>query len=171
MPDRTSCAPALVRRVAYAVLFQWELYAMNRFDTRGFTLIELAITVLVLGLLFTFSIPAYHSISASYQLHGATENIAAQLRMAREKAISTGADQPMHFTANYLGTSDYHIHYASGMGAMWRLPNGISYYAVTVTPTMHPDGHSSGSGIVVLQDTRGKKDTVSVMTSGLVLVR
>jgi prepilin-type N-terminal cleavage/methylation domain-containing protein len=143
---------------------------MNRFDTRGFTLIELAITVLVLGLVFTFSIPAYHSISASYQLHGATENIAAQLRLAREKAISTGADQPMHFTPSFLG-SDYHIHYASGVGAMWKLPNGISYYAVTVNPTMHPDGRSSGSGIVVLQDTRGKKDTVSVMTSGLVLVK
>lgn len=148
---------------------------MNRPSTRGFTLVELAVTILVLGLLFAFSIPAYQNVSASYQLKGATENVAAQLRLAREKAIATGMDQPMHFTYNYLD-SDYHIHYASGfVPAKWKLPRGITYYSVTFTPistpTMLRDGRTNASGNIILRDTRGNRDTVSVQMSGLILTK
>jgi prepilin-type N-terminal cleavage/methylation domain-containing protein len=144
---------------------------MNRRDTLGFTLVEMAVAILVLGLLFAFSIPAYQGVSASYQLRGATENIAAQLRMAREKAIAIGVDQPMHFTYNYMD-SDYHIHYASGVvPAKWKLPKGITYYSVTVNPTMQRDGRMNASGNVILQDTRGNRDTVSVQMSGLILTK
>lgn len=138
--------------------------------SHGFTLVELAVTILVLGLLFAFSVPAYQNISASYQLKGATENIAAQLRLAREKAIATGVDQPMHFTPNYLD-SDYHIHIGSFLPAKWKLPKGITYYSIGVNPTMKKDGRSLGSGMVILQDSRGNRDTVSVQLSGLVLTR
>jgi prepilin-type N-terminal cleavage/methylation domain-containing protein len=138
---------------------------------RGFTLVEMAVTILVLGLLLGFSIPAFNSISASYQLKGATENIAAQLRLAREKAIATGMDQPMHFTPNYLD-SDYHIHYSTGhIPAKWKLPKGITFYSVSVHPTMRRDGRADYSGMVVLQDRRGNRDTVSVQVSGLVLTK
>jgi len=144
---------------------------MNPPSTRGFTLVELAVTILVLGLMFAFSIPAYRGVSASYQLKGATENIAAQLRMAREKAIATGMDQPMHFTYNWMN-SDYHIHYPSGfVPAKWKLPQGITYYSVTVNPTMRRDGRSNASGNIILRDTRGNRDTVSVQMSGLVLTK
>src|SRR5262245_20616964 len=86
---------------------------------RGFTLVEMAVVILVLGLLFAFSIPAYQNISAAYQLRGATENMAAQFRLAREKAIATGIRQPMHLVANWTDpidgmVSDYHIHYPTG---------------------------------------------------------
>lgn len=144
---------------------------MSRSCSRGFTLVEMAVSILVLGLLFAFSIPAYQNISASYQLKGATENVAAQLRLAREKAIATGMEQPMHFTANYLN-SDYHIHYPTGfIPAKWKLPRGITLYSVSVHPTMYKDGRASGSGLIVLQDARGLKDTISVQMSGLVLTK
>jgi prepilin-type N-terminal cleavage/methylation domain-containing protein len=150
---------------------------MNRHDTLGFTLVEMAVTILVLGLLFAFSIPAYQNVSASYQLRGATENIAAQLRMAREKAIATGMDQPMHFTYGWTDPldgviSDYHLHYPSGfVPAKWRLPKGITYFSVTVNPTMQRDGRINASGNVILRDTRGNRDTVSVQMSGLILTK
>ena len=144
---------------------------MSRSRTRGFTLVEMAVAILVLGLLFAFSIPAYQNVSSSYQLKGATENIAAQLRLAREKAIATGMEQPMHFTPNYLN-SDYHIHYPSGfIPAKWKLPRGIRYFSVSVNPTMYKDGRVSASGDIILQDTRGIRDTVSVQMSGLVLTK
>jgi prepilin-type N-terminal cleavage/methylation domain-containing protein len=145
--------------------------------TRGFTLVEMAVTILVLGLLFAFSIPAYQNVSASYKLKGATESVAAQLRMAREKAIATGMDQPMHFVYGWVDpidgvVSDYHIHYASGFSpAKWRLPRGITYFSVGVNPTMNRDGRASASGNIILRDTRGYRDTVSVQMSGLVLTK
>ena len=144
---------------------------MNRSSTRGFSLVEMAIVILIFGMLFAFSIPAYQRINGSNQLKGTTENLAAQLRMARVKAMSTGMSQPMHFTANYLN-SDYHIHYLSGfIPAKWKFPRGITYYSIGLNPTMQPDGRSDQSGIVILQDQRGNRDTVSVLASGLVLVK
>jgi prepilin-type N-terminal cleavage/methylation domain-containing protein len=143
---------------------------MNRV-ARGFTLVEMAVVILIFGLLIGFSIPAYQRISGSNQLKGTTENIAAQLRMARAKAMSTGMDQPMHFTPNYLN-SDYHIHYPSGfIPAKWRFPRGITYFSIGVQPTMLRDGRLSASGDIILQDQRGNRDTVSVLTSGLVLTK
>lgn len=139
----------------------------------GFTLVEMAVTILLLGLLFALSVPTVQSLSSSYSLKGNTENIAAQLRLAREKAIASGADQPMHFTANYLD-SDYHIHYASGLGAKWKLSKGINYYwgaGTSSAYTLTPDGRCSNSGMVILKDTRGNLDTVSVQLSGLVLTK
>jgi prepilin-type N-terminal cleavage/methylation domain-containing protein len=144
---------------------------MSRSRTSGFTLVEMAVVILIFGLLFAFSIPAYQSINGSFQLKGATENLAAQLRMARSKAMASGMDQPMHFTPNYLN-SDYHIHYASGfIPAKWKFPRGITYYSIGLNPTMKSDGRSDQSGLVILQDMKGNLDTVSVLTSGLVLVK
>jgi len=151
---------------------------MSRSSTRGFTLVEMAVAILVLGLLFAFSIPAYQNVSSSYQLKGATENVAAQLRLAREKAIATGMDQPMHFVYQWADPldnfviSDFHIHYPSGFSpAKWRLPRGITYYSIGVHPTMFRDGRASGSGNIILRDRRGFRDTVSVQMSGLVLTK
>jgi hypothetical protein len=131
----------------------------------------MAIVILVMGLVFAFSVPTYQKISNTYQLKGATENIAAELRLAREKAIATGMDQPMHFTPNYLN-SDYHIHYASGfIPAKWKLPRGVTYYSIGVSPTLQRDGRASASGLIILQDERGNRDTVSIQMSGLVLTK
>lgn len=147
---------------------------MSQTRTSGFTLVEMAVTILVLGLLFAFSIPAFQSIGATYELHGATENLAAQLRMARERAMSVQSDQPMHIAPNSLG-ADYHIHYASGFcptTARWKFPRGITLYSATSTiPTMQKDGRINGSGRIILQDIRGNQDTVSYLSSGLVLVK
>jgi Tfp pilus assembly protein FimT len=76
--------------VARALLSHWEHNAMHASSLRGSTLVELAITILVLGPLFALSIPAFQSVSSSDQLKGATENVAAQRRLAREKAIAAG---------------------------------------------------------------------------------
>lgn len=148
---------------------------MSRTPTSGFTLVEMAVTILVLGLLFGFSIPAFQSISSSYKLKGATENLAAQLRIAREKAMANQREQPMHLAANTLG-ADYHIHYLPShfcpTTARWRLPRGITFYSMTSTlPTMLKDGRINGSGMIILRDVRGNRDTVSYLSSGLVLTK
>ena len=143
-------------------------------SARGFSLIELAVVVLVMGLLLGFSIPAYQSFSSSHQVGGAAENIAGQLRLARQKAIATGVPQPMHFYYNTYN-ADYHIHIGSFVASKWKLPRGVTYLWSTGTltnmrVTLTPDGRASQSGLVILQNRRGLRDTVSVQLSGLVLV-
>jgi prepilin-type N-terminal cleavage/methylation domain-containing protein len=140
----------------------------------GFTLVEIAVTILIMGLLLAISVPTIQSLSSSYTLKGNSEAIAGQIRLAREKAIATGTGQPFHFFYNTYN-SDYHIHYPSGfVGAKWSLSKGITYYwgAGTLPGqllTLTPDGRANQSGMIILQDRRGIRDTVSIQTSGLVL--
>ncbi len=144
---------------------------------RGFTLIELAITILVMGIVLGFSLPAFNRISASYQLRGAAEDMAGQLRLAREKSIATGVPQPMHIPATLTNGTyrTYHIHYPSGIanGLTWTLPNGIRFASSCVDTWYHmqTDGTCLDSGLIVLVNRQGMRDTVSVQLSGLVLTR
>jgi len=144
---------------------------MERRRSRGYTLVEMVITLLVIGLVVAFAVPSFRGIRQSQQLHGAAENIAAQLRLAREKALSTGVPQPIHI----LSTNTYHIHYPAGVATQWTLPNGITFLAAEVGGwyTLQRDGRCTftapAAGIIEVQDPRGNRDTVTVQLSGLVL--
>lgn len=131
----------------------------------GFSVIELIITVGVMSVLFAFAVPAFLGYRTTHHLKGAAENVAGQLRLARDKAMGTGVPQPVHFE----GTAGYHIHYPTGIGASWTLPRGVRF-ASTMDHwfTMSADGRCSTSGLIVLRDARGSQDTVSVQLSGLV---
>jgi prepilin-type N-terminal cleavage/methylation domain-containing protein len=136
---------------------------------RGFSLVELAIVLVVMGLIFGFSVPSFQRISSSYKLRGAAENVAGQLRLAREKAIATGLQQPIHIPSSSI----YHVHYTTGVSTAWTLPRGVTFTNPTVGSWYHmeSDGRSLESGVIVVQNTRGVLDTVSVQLSGLVLIR
>jgi len=146
---------------------------MNRLTSRGFSLVEMAVVLVVFGLVLAFGIPSFQSFNTHHQLKGATENIAAQMRMMREVSISSGTNQTMHFFYQTLG-GDYHIHNGAIQGGTWSLPNNITYYWGAGTNSVMssgPDGRMTSFGLIILQDPKGDKDTVSVMASGLVLVQ
>lgn len=126
----------------------------------------------VMGLLLAMAIPRFASFIAAHRLKGSTENLASQIRIARERAMSLGVDQPLHFYENTLGC-DFHVHVPTiGATSMWNFPSGVHYASgSTLAVTMLKDGSASTSGKVILQDDRGRRDTLSVLASGIVLVR
>jgi len=141
--------------------------------SRGFTLVELAITILILGMLIAMGIPAFRSISQSQVLVANTENVAAMFRMTRQRALSLSSGQTIHFSAGTLG-SDYHIHNGGYIYPLGKFSPGITNYLGVGTSTtfiMLPDGTCDRSAMVILQNTRGMRDTVSVQMSGLVLTK
>lgn len=144
---------------------------MERRTCSGFSLIEMVITVFVLGLVIAFAVPSFRGINQTQQLHGAAENVAAQLRLAREKALSSGVRQPLHL----VSTTTYHIHYPSGVATQWALPNGITFLPGEVNGwyTLERDGRCTftapAAGLIELVDPRGYRDTVTVQLSGLIL--
>lgn len=143
---------------------------MKRNSTAGFTLIELAIVLVVIGIVAAMLAPGAMTMSQGMSLNSAANNIAAQLRLSRSKAMATGVDQMMHFSADSLG-SDYHIHSGATIPASWSLPRGITYTTSAFQSiTMLSTGRASNSTYVILRDRRGDVDTVSVQVSGLVTV-
>src|SRR5262245_9887900 len=150
----------------------------------GFTMVEMAVAVLILGLLFALSVPAIQSMSQSYRLKGATENVASIIRLYRDRAINTGQPQHFHFSPavgkrpDMAATQlwDYMVypptHNANMLVGCWRLPRGITFSGGTLGwNEMLPNGRSLFSGDIVLQDPRGNRDTVSVQLSGLVITK
>ena len=137
---------------------------------RGFSLIELMIVLVVLGLVLGYTLPGVLRFSRTLQLRGTAENITGQLRLAREKAIATGVVQPVSFATGTLG-SGYRTTPAVGVGGTWSLPHGVTYVWGTgaeSTYVFQRDGRSDRSGLVILQDPHGHRDTVSVQLSGFV---
>lgn len=148
----------------------------NSSHSRGFTLVELAVTLTVLGLLLAFSVPAFNRINQSYQLKSATQNVAGTLRLWRERSIARGTDHLVHYNTAYFG-KNWHIHEYNAAGAQvglypgGNLPNGITVYTLTINPRFTRDGREKwgSSGVIILQNRRGVRDTVSVLASGLIL--
>lgn len=144
--------------------------------TRGFTLIEMSVVILVLGIVASFSLPALLRLNDSLQLKGACQNLAGQLQLARQKAMATGVPQIMHLYQGTYGV-DYHIHNTGeGPTGMWKFPTDVSYVWSVGTlaaqeVTMNPDGRADRSGMVILQTTGGLADTINVQRSGLVLMQ
>jgi prepilin-type N-terminal cleavage/methylation domain-containing protein len=149
-------------------------------STRGFSLVEMLITVLVLGMVIAFSVPAFQSFGNTNRLHGATENLAANMRVLREKAMATGQCQTLHFTVNFPPpqTWDYHVHNGVVTSPGWSLPSGVTATAF-INPVFKRDGRvytdcasaTPAGGIVVLRNARGERDTVNILSSGLIVLQ
>lgn len=147
---------------------------MSRRHESGFTIIELAIVVLIFGMLLAFSIPALRGFRERNLLVTTKENIAGQLRLARQTAIATGVTQVFHASENQVG-NNYHLHNGAAAGPLWNLPNRITYVWVAGTTQweykMTAAGRCENSGLIILQDAKGTRDTVAVLASGLVLTK
>jgi hypothetical protein len=91
--------------------------------------------------------------------------------------MATGVDQPIHFYTDTY-SADFHIHIGtSQISSNWSLPTGIRYYppgstgAYPDTLRMKKDGTASPARRVMLSDPYGRRDTLSVLSSGIVLIR
>lgn len=144
-------------------------------DARGFSLVEMAVVILIIGIIAAFSVPAFLKLNKSLQLKGSVQQVAGQLQLARQKAMATGTPQIMHLYAGTYGV-DYHIHNTGQPPTgMWKFPRDVSYLwsATTLSSqqvTMRADGRADRSGYVILQ-SGSLRDTVWVQLSGLVLVQ
>ena len=136
----------------------------------GFTLLELLIVIAVLGILLGIAVPTFASYRTSSQLKGGAETVAAVLRQARSAALGSGQAQTVRFASDAAGA--YLRVLSVDNSSQTRLPRGIAWGAGTPTSvSMGTDGRASASSYLVVADTRGARDTVSVQLSGLVLLQ
>lgn len=137
---------------------------------QGFSLVELAIVLVVISIVLAFGVGPYASLSQSQQGRGTAEAIGQQVLLARSRAMATGRTQTVNFDA---ATTPNRVLILDGATSRrWNLPRGIVFASGSATTlALSGDGRASSSQYIVVRNLRGGIDTVSVQTSGLVIVR
>lgn len=111
-----------------------EWFAANRQRKRqitadqGFTLIELAIVIAVIGILTIVTIPKYEAVVAHYKLESSAQSVLAELRYAQQMAIEGRQTVYVGFTADHLQLlTGSDLHHLTPSGSEIAFGNGITF--------------------------------------------
>ena len=136
---------------------------------RGFSMVELMVALVVLGILIGMSVPSYTRYSLTQRVRGSCENLVQTIQLQRSRAMATGQDVIINF--NTAAPAAWTV-MSQGRSNRTALPTGVSYVSANPTSlTLSRDGHVNTSGLIVMKGTTGVSDTVSVQLSGLALIR
>ena len=123
----------------------------------GFTLLELIVTLTILGLALALIVGFKPPWSSGLGLRGTAAELASGLRLARSEAILR--NQPIAFELD-LATNRFRI----GAGAIRQLPSQLSIALLTIVGErrdsttgdirFNPDGSSTGGRITIADGTR-----------------
>jgi len=139
---------------------------------RGFTLVELMVSISIIGLLAVLSVPGFSRFLQSWKLMGDADRFASTLRMARAAAVTKNISAVFTFDTDdntffYFedndrdGTRD-NTEYRS---AIYRLDLGILFTAHTLstaTLTFGAMGNTRESGSITLKNSYNRTRTVRI---------
>lgn len=137
----------------------------------GFSLAEMMVTVLILGMVAAFSVPAFNKYLTGWNLTTSRTTVVTELKLLRQKAITRGQSLGVWFSPN--SNMYWFQNPATGNWTLYRLPSRVTFSSVAFTggpyyTYMEPDGRSRNAGRIVLTNTAGARDTVDVELSGWV---
>ena len=143
----------------------------------GFTLVELLITLMLLGVVLAIAIPVISGWLANSSLKSVARTIASDVTYLRESALSSGRTHMMSFNMN---GNEYTLRWDSdGAGAYADVPNypssrtlsefgnGVRITSFSQSPIlMIPNGSINPFGTVVIINDRGSTATVTTLITG-----
>jgi prepilin-type N-terminal cleavage/methylation domain-containing protein len=139
-------------------------------ESRGFTLVELAIVLTMVGVLLAVVLGGAGKFTQDRQLRASAVAVTRQLQLARSTAMATGSPQVVQLVtasspnALTFGGGGQHRRFALPRNVRFG-PGGATTYAFDTY------GRTSSSYDIVMSNAKGWSDTVSVQVSGLVVAR
>jgi len=137
----------------------------------GFSLTELMTTLVILGLLLLFSIPAVNKYLTDWNLQTSRNIVVSEIKLLRQRAITQGRSLRIWFSQ---GSNQYWFQDPNTLvWTMYKLPNRVTFSYVLFPggpydTYLEPDGRSRRSGTIFLTAQGGKQDTVLVDLTGWV---
>jgi prepilin-type N-terminal cleavage/methylation domain-containing protein len=138
----------------------------------GFTLIELMVVILIMGLVAVASVPAMGRFVQSWRLSGETDSLAGFLRGARSAAVMKNRDVVFKFkmsdmTYYYFEDEDSDGARDAGeyQSATHTLGGGISFESHTLSSPVlifGPRGNANEGGSITLRNTRANTRSITV---------
>ncbi len=125
---------------------------------RGFTLIEMLVVLVILGLSIALILARGPAQSGGFDLQSAAETVAQQLRLARSEAIAT--DRITTFTGNTALPPEVAMAMTTATGGKPRPLRAISFA---------PDGSSSGGRVVLIARGHERQILVDWLTGRISL--
>jgi len=130
----------------------------------GFTLIEVALVVAVLGVLSTIAVPNFKNTLDRYKLEVAAHELAQNIRLTQQKSISEGTTYKILLDLN---KKDNYQLVSGRRGKLVKLPQGVfidwtTYSEVDKSIIFYPTGAPNRGGTIAV--TNGK-DSLFVIVS------
>lgn len=145
-------------------------------QTPGFTVLELIVALSIAFIVMGIALPAFLSWLPTLRLSSAARQVAADLQVARMKAISQNTKYRVTFVGAIPGATSYKVEkdnsgsFVAESGP-FSLPDGITVSAVSATSEFQPRGTANAASQITLQNSSNETKTVEVVVVGRVKIQ
>jgi type IV fimbrial biogenesis protein FimT len=140
----------------------------------GHTLMELMVVTAVIGIILALAVPNFVLLNSRTQIRCATEEIASELRLARQLAIThrdrlriTFDLEQQTLVAQFVNGPDATTHHVYHYGG-----KGIAIEEPSAGPEIlfHPSGRSATATTIHLRNKEGEVETLTIGITGRVSI-
>lgn len=144
---------------------------------QGFTLIELMIVVTVIGVISVYGVSNFARWRANARVNSAAHEIAADLQLARMRAIALNTTMQVVFDVE---RETYQLKRSTGLGTfevdgplknLQTLYPGVNVTGVSATPEFRARGTAIGFATITVGNSYGRTKNITISIAGRVAVQ
>lgn len=145
---------------------------MNRWNSSGFTLIELMVVIAIIGVITMLAVPNLRGESDRYRLEVNAKKIASVLRYAQTRAVSDGKVWRVNFDTASVPAKIRAYPKSTGATAPEAMVAGLEGVEVTTAPVVdfQASGIPAAQAEIVIRTKNAASVKISVNSIGLVRI-